>query len=172
MNFRISSWMMCVKVFTNNCFLFLRSILKRDILRMKHLLHDAFCYNLRILNQYASIFDLICRHHICDRVYYVLLHKIDTLLIRCMCLLYVQIFNIYCIVINSTVLHCVSAIIMLFSIAFFQGGRWKGKWEDNLFPSHMWKEKLKKMSFCMWKEKKRSKTLFFSSFLTCFAYWF
>ena len=40
---------------------FLRSILMRSILRMKHLLHDVFCRNSNILNQYANIFNLICR---------------------------------------------------------------------------------------------------------------
>ena len=92
---------------------------------MKHLLHDVFCHSLRILNQYASIFDLICKHHICVCVYYVHLYKINILSMRCICLLYVQFFKhllhgvLDFVLINSTILYCVSAIIMFFSIAFF-----------------------------------------------------
>ena len=58
---------------------FSRSILMRNIFRVKHLLHDVFCHNLRILNQYTNIFDLIYTHHICDRVYYVHLYQTNTL---------------------------------------------------------------------------------------------
>ena len=51
----------------------------RNILHMKHTLHNIFCHNLRISNQYVNIFDLIYAHHICHRVYYMHLHQIDTL---------------------------------------------------------------------------------------------
>ena len=81
---------------------FLRSILMRDILRMKYLLHDAFCHNLHILNQYTDILDLIYTCHTCDYVYYAHLHKINTLQTRCTYLLYVQIFDIYCIAFQTS----------------------------------------------------------------------
>ena len=66
-----------------------RLTLMRDILRMKHLLHDVFYLNLRILIQYINWLDSIYTYHIGDCVCCAYWHKIDILLMHYMCSLYV-----------------------------------------------------------------------------------
>ena len=93
----------CIKHAIHRCFL--RLTLMRDILRIKHLLHDASYHNLRILNQYANKFNSIHTYHICDCVCYTDLLKIGILLMSYMCSLYVQIFDICCIVFRALCLQ-------------------------------------------------------------------